>query len=70
MSERKSENQGEGNRSAALRYNRQATEFAQDHDTEALAREALDGEDMDEVEDAVEEGESRSRGFDPAVRRS
>ncbi|MEQ9811355.1 MAG: hypothetical protein RLO50_01130 [Azospirillaceae bacterium] len=66
------QNEGEGNRTAARRYTKKTTEFAQSHDTEKLgkqARKAREGAQGDALRKAEEQGRRRSHGEDPAVER-
>jgi hypothetical protein len=63
-------NQGEGNKTAALAFDRSQTEFAQSADSQVLgeaAREALEGSEGAELKSAEEQARSRSRGEDPAL---
>ena len=63
--------QGEGNRTAARRYNEETTDFARSGRVEQAAREARP-EGADEARDmerAEAEGKSRSRGEDPLLRK-
>lgn len=57
-------NEGEGNRTAAREYNKEAREFAETKDVEAKAREAKAAVESDESEDlakAEEEGKAKAR---------
>src|SRR5690349_11812345 len=63
-------NEGEGNKTATLAFDRAQTEFAQSGDPENLgeaAREALEGSEGTALKSAEEQARSRSRGEDPAV---
>ncbi len=69
--DRKQANEGEGNKTAAAEYNRGATEHARSGDVEREAREAadaLDGPQGDELRQADEQGRSRAKEEDPALR--
>jgi hypothetical protein len=53
------ENEGEGNKTAARRYNKEATKSAQQHKGEKKgpeAAEALDGPEAEEMRDAERKG--------------
>lgn len=65
------ENQGEGNRTAAEKYNKDQHQFVDDHDLDEIIRNAneLDDDDLEEVEQAENVGRSRSKGEDPAITR-
>jgi len=72
QSANKQPNEGEGNRTAARKYNKETTAFTRSHDTEKLAkeaREAREGAEGDALRRAEEKGRRRSRGEDPAVER-
>ena len=80
MSERKSSasqqnsgrNEGEGNRTAARQFNKQAREFARSGKVDAAAEEAKDalqGPEREELQEAEAKGQARAREQDPAVRR-
>ena len=62
--------QGEGNRTAARRYNEETTEFAQSGRVEQAAREArpAGAEEARDLERAEAEGKSHARGEDPLLR--
>lgn len=66
-----SENQGEGNRTAAEKYNKEQHQFVEDHDLDEIARNAtdLDDDEIEEIEKAEEVGRARSKGEDPAITR-
>jgi len=58
-------NEGEGNKTAARRYNRAATEHARSGKPEKEARDAakaLDGREGEDLERAAEEGRRPARG--------
>lgn len=65
-------NEGEGNRTAARRYNKAQAEFAKSGKVDDAAEEAKqaldDSEQREELESAEEEGRSHARAEDPAVR--
>lgn len=68
--ERNSENQGEGNRTAARRYNEKTREFIENADVEDLAkkaRKALDGEEGDALKRAEEKGAKGPSDADTVV---
>ena len=63
-------NEGEGNKTAALAFDRSQTEFAQSADSQGLgksARKALEGSEGANLKTAEEGTRSRSRGEDPAL---
>jgi hypothetical protein len=63
-------NEGEGNKTAALVFDRSQTEFAQTADSQALgssARKALEGAEGADLKTAEDQARSRSRGEDPAL---
>ena len=63
----KDENEGEGNKTAARRYNTDQQEFVKDGKVDEAAkkaRDALEGKEGDELEKAEEEGRSRAREAD------
>jgi hypothetical protein len=63
-------NEGEGNKTAAIAFDRAQTEFAQSAAAEKLgeaAREALEGSEGADLKSAEEQARSRSRGEDPAL---
>lgn len=65
-------NEGEGNRTAARRYNEGATEHAKSgkvSDEAKRAREEFEGAAGDELRRAEEEGKKRAAEEDPAVER-
>lgn len=60
-------NEGEGNKTAARRYNEDQQEFVKDGKVDRAAkeaREALEGTEGDELEQAEEEGRSHAREAD------
>jgi len=62
------QNEGEGNQTAALAYDAEATKFAQSGQVEAKAKEAkaaVDGPEGPELRRAERVGKRRSRGEDP-----
>ena len=65
------DNQGEGNRTAAEKYNKEQHQFVEDHDLDDIIRNAteLDDDEIEELEQAEEVGRSHSKGEDPAVTR-
>jgi hypothetical protein len=80
MSERKSSasgrnsgrNEGEGNRTAARKFNKESREFAQSGKVDAAAeeaKEAVQGPEREELKEAEAKGRARAREQDPAVRR-
>jgi hypothetical protein len=62
--------QGEGNRTAARRYNEETTDFARSGRVEEAAREArpAGAEEARDMERAEAEGKSHARGEDPLLR--
>lgn len=65
-------NEGEGNRSAALAFDRNQTAFAREADVagrSAAAREAFDGTEGDELRKAEQAGKAHSHGEDPELNR-
>ncbi len=63
-------NEGEGNKTAALAFDRNQTEFAQEGDVAgktAAARAAVEGPEGAELAQAERKGRSRSRGEDPQL---
>lgn len=58
------QNQGEGNREAARRYNEDQREFVQSGKVDAAAEQAK-GQDPAEAEAAEKAGKARAKGFDP-----
>ena len=63
-------NEGEGNKTAALVFDRAQAEFAQSGDAEKLgeaAREAREGSEGADLKSAEEQARSHSRGEDPAL---
>jgi hypothetical protein len=58
------ENQGEGNREAARRYNEDQQQFVQSGKVEQAAEDAK-GQDPAEAEAAEKAGKERAKGFDP-----
>ena len=63
--------QGEGNRTAARRYNEETTDFARSGRVEQAAREArpAGAEEARDMERAEAEGKSHARGEDPLLRK-
>lgn len=62
--EQTQQNEGEGNKTAARRYNQDQQEFAKSGQVESAAeqaRRALDGKEGEELKKAEEEGRSRAR---------
>ena len=57
-------NEGEGNRTAARRYNEDQQEFVQSGKVEQAAEDAK-GQDPAEAEAAEKAGKERAKGFDP-----
>jgi len=67
-----SENQGEGDKISAEKYNKETTEFAKSGRVEAAAQDAkkaLDGKEQKELLAAEEDGKSHSHGEDPNIKR-
>jgi hypothetical protein len=65
-------NEGEGNRTAARRYDRKATAFARSGavtEQAEAARAARESEERDELDEAEKAGRSRAKGEDPQVKR-
>jgi hypothetical protein len=65
-------NEGEGNRSAALTFDRNQTAFAREADVagrSAAAREAFDGAEGEELRRAEQAGKAHSHGEDPELNR-
>jgi DUF2934 family protein len=65
-------NEGEGNRSAALAFDRNQTAFAREADVagrSAAAREAFDGAEGEELRKAEQAGRAHSHGEDPELNR-
>lgn len=62
---------GEGDREAARRYNQETTEFARQHDTEALAEDAApdSASEARALKQAEQAGEVRAREKDPQAKR-
>lgn len=59
------ENEGEGSRTAARRYNQKTREFIDAGKVDAAAeaaRDALEGDEHDDLVEAEERGKSRARG--------
>lgn len=68
--DRVQENQGEGDREAARRFNAAQQDFAETADVPKRAREAatsLDGESSEELTGAEAEGRRHAAEFDPSV---
>jgi hypothetical protein len=66
------QNEGEGNRTAARRYDRKATEFAQSGRVKGqaeAAKGARDGAERKDLDDAEKAGRSHAKGEDPEVKR-
>lgn len=65
-------NEGEGNRTAARRYDREATDFAHSgrvKDQAEAAKAARDGAERPELDRAEEAGRAHAKGEDPDVKR-
>lgn len=64
-------NEGEGSRSAARSYNRDARDFAKSGKVREAAKQAMDAlaKDKKELQEAEDKGRDRAREFDPAVKR-
>jgi len=65
-------NEGEGSRTAARKFNKQAREFAESGKVNAAAekaKEAIQGPERDELKEAEAKGQERAREQDPAVGR-
>lgn len=65
-------NEGEGSRTAARQFNKQAREFAKSGKVDAAAekaKEALQGPEREELKEAEAKGQERAREQDPAVGR-
>ena len=63
-------NEGEGNKTAALAFDRIQEAFTKEADVQALAiaaRDAVDGTEGAELRKAEEEGKAHSRGEDPQL---
>ena len=60
--------QGEGDYISGRRYQKDATRFTQEHDTEKLAREAAPEDDAEQREliEAEKKGKARAKGRKPA----
>lgn len=60
--------QGEGDYVSGRRYQKDATRFAKEHDTEQLAREAAPESDAEQREliEAEQKGKARAKGRKPA----
>jgi hypothetical protein len=66
------QNEGEGSRTAAAKYDREAQRFAQSGKVEQKAREARDaveGPEGQELAEAEAQGRRHSKGEDPEVKR-
>jgi hypothetical protein len=66
------QNEGEGNRTAARRYDRKATAFARSGavtEQAEAAKAARESEERDQLDEAEKVGRSRAKGEDPAVKR-
>ena len=66
------QNEGEGNRTAARRYDRKATEFAQSGRVKGqaeAAKAARGGAERKELDDAEKAGLSHAKGEDPDAKR-
>jgi hypothetical protein len=59
--------QGEGDYVSGRRYQKNATRFAREHDTEELAREAAPGSEAEQKEmlEAEDQGKARAKGKKP-----
>lgn len=64
----KSKNQGEGDREAAKRYNKDTQKFVKSGKVDKAAREAGKGDKRD-MERAEKAGKERAKEFDPSVDR-
>jgi hypothetical protein len=67
---RQSRNEGEGSRTAARNFNRQARAFTKSGKVDKAAqtaKEALQGPEREELKEAEAKGEERAREHDPAV---
>lgn len=65
-------NEGEGNKTAARRYNEATTDFARSGQVEPKAQEAkkaTEGKERDTLRKAEAEGRSHAKGEDPALKR-
>jgi hypothetical protein len=63
-------NEGEGNKTAAMAYDRNQSDFAKTGDVEGAAKaakSALQGSERGELEKAEEAGKSHSHGEDPSL---
>jgi hypothetical protein len=70
MTDRKQDNEGEGNRTAAREYNEATRQFVRSGRVEAAAKDAeraLDSPERKDLEAAERQGRSHARGEDPAV---
>ncbi len=68
----KSQNEGEGNRSADKQYREGVREHVRHHDVQGdaqRARDAVDGPEGEELRRAEEEGKSHAKGEDPQLRK-
>lgn len=63
-----SQNQGEGDRAAAKRYNEQTQEFVESGKVEQAARKAAD-QDPEESRRSEDAGKARAKEEDPALQR-
>jgi hypothetical protein len=66
------QNEGEGSRTAARRYDQDAQRFAQSGQVERKAREArdaIDGPEGKELAEAEMQGRRHSKGEDPEIKR-
>jgi hypothetical protein len=68
-----SENQGEGNRTAAREYNEAQRTFVEEGRVEGSARKAAEAvesvEERERLEEAERQGKSKAKEFDPNVKR-
>jgi hypothetical protein len=65
-------NEGEGNKTAARRYNEATTDFTKSGQVEPKAQEAkkaTEGKKRDALRKAEAEGRSHAKGEDPALKR-
>ncbi len=66
------QNQGEGDKISAEKYNKETTEFAKSGRVEAAAKDAksaIEGKERDALLNAEEIGKRHSHGEDPQVKR-
>ena len=65
-------NQGEGNREAAKAYNKHTQDDLKTKDVDAkgkAAKDAISGDQANDLKKAEAEGKSKAKEFDPQVRR-